>query len=175
MKRGEFMHPERKNIRLSSHDYNRPGYYFITVCTKEKKPILCRIVGTGVLDGPIMEYTKAGIISHRELEAMTCFYEHIRLEKYVIMPNHIHLLIYVCAAENGPSGRPVPTDSAISRFIGTFKRFTNKDAGYALWQARSYDHVVRDEHDFQRIWKYIDDNPAKWAEDSLYCADDMSV
>ena len=165
------MHPVRKNIRLSCHDYNSPGYYFLTVCTKNRKPILCRIVGTDVLGGPEIQYSSAGIITDRRLQEMACFYKRIRIEKYVIMPNHVHLLIYVSSDDNGPSGRPVPTNSAISGFIGTFKRFTNEAAGSELWQARSYDHVVRDEHDFQRIWKYMDENPAKWAEDSLYCTD----
>ena len=44
--------PKRKTIRLKEYDYNTPGYYFITFCTKDKKKLLCDIVGTGLLDGP---------------------------------------------------------------------------------------------------------------------------
>lgn len=51
---------------------------------------------------------------------------------------------------------------------GTFKRFCNKSSNYDLWQARSYDHIVRNEQDYQRIRQYIDTNPAKWQEDRFY-------
>lgn len=44
--------PKRKRIRLKDYDYSQDGYYFITICTKDKVKILCNIVGTGVLDGP---------------------------------------------------------------------------------------------------------------------------
>ena len=48
------------------------------------------------------------------------------------------------------------------------KRFTNKETGLSLWQASFHDHVIRDEHDYLSRWQYIDDNPAKWAEDEYY-------
>ena len=99
---------------------------------------------------------------------MEHFYDHVKLEKYVIMPNHIHLLIRISGCENGLSGKPVPTNSKIAQFVGTFKRFCNREYGTNIWQARSHDHVIRNEHDYLKIWAYIDNNPAKWAEDCFY-------
>ena len=160
--------PKRKTIRLKEYDYNTPGYYFITFCTKDKKKLLCDIVGTGLLDGPKVYLTAYGEIANRQLQYMKEFYEDIRLEKYVIMPNHIHLLLQILDVGNGPSGRPVPTNSKIARFVGTFKRFCNKKYHFDIWQGRSHDHIIRSEKDYLKIWEYIDNNPAKWADDCFY-------
>ena len=158
----------RKNIRLKSYDYNVPGYYFITVCTKQKQKLLCDIVGTGVLDGPKVQLSHCGKIAEAQLENMCSFYDGLRVEKYVIMPNHIHLLIHITSCCNEVPECISPRDSKISKFIGSFKRFTNKSIGENIWQSRSYDHVVRGERDYQEIWKYIDDNPSRWMEDRFY-------
>jgi REP element-mobilizing transposase RayT len=91
------------------------------------------------------------------------------VEKYVIMPNHVHLLIIIEDEVNGGASRmPRPTEKRIPRFISSMKRYTNKISKYALWQDGYYDHVIRDENDFLAHWKYIDDNPAKWAQDKYY-------
>ena len=88
------------------------------------------------------------------------------------MSNHIHLLISLNSA-NGRSRTPVPTfnnnaNSEISKFVGTFKRLTNKKYGKNIWQNSFYDHVIRSEQDYREIWDYIDNNPAKWREDRFY-------
>ncbi len=163
--------PKRKTIRLREYNYNTPGVYFITICTKDKQKLLGRIVGTGVLDGPKMYLSKQGKIAHKYICQMNDFYDHIEVDKYVIMPNHIHFLLRVRYDDRGgPSGTPVPTvaNSVVSRFVSTFKRFCNKEYAQNIWQGRSHDHVVRNERDYQRIWQYIDTNPAKWQEDCFY-------
>ncbi len=160
--------PKRKPTRLKDCDYSQDGYYFITVCTKYKQKILCDIVGTGILDGPKIKFTQYGKIANRQLEIMTDFYDDIKIDKYVIMPNHLHLLIKIIKSGDGPSGTPVPTNSKISNFVGTFKRFCNKQYGKNIWQYRSYDHIIRGEQDYKEIWQYIDNNPAKWKEDKFY-------
>ena len=159
--------PKRKTIRLQAYDYNTPGYYFITFCTKEKQK-LCDIVGTGLPDGPRIHYSAYGEEAVKRLEFMSDFYSDIRLEKYVVMPNHIHLLLHILDCGGGPSGRPVPTNSCISRFVGTFKRFCNRAYGQNIWQARSHDHVVRGEQDYLRIWEYIDTHPVRREDDCFY-------
>ena len=160
--------PRRKTTRLKAYDYSAPGYYFLTLCTKDKQKLLCDIVGTGLLDGPQVQLTKYGQIADGQLQTMKDFYPDIRLDKYVIMPNHIHLLVQLLDCGREPSGRPVPTDSKIARFVGTFKRFCNKQYGINIWQNRSHDHVIRGERDYVKIWEYIDNNPQRWAEDCFY-------
>ena len=69
-------------------------------------------------------------------------------------------------------GTPVPTtkaNSEYSKFISTLKRFCNKEYGYNIWQSRSYDHVIRDYRDYEKIKKYIHQNPLKWELGELYC------
>ena len=160
----------RKNTRLPDYDYNSAGAYFITVCTENRRCILSRIVGTGVLDGPNVELTHYGKIAAESLNRMNDFYDNLSVESYVIMPNHIHILLYV---KEGPSGTLVPTaqNSVVSRFISTFKRFCNKEYGRNIWQSRSYDHIIRNQQDFDKHLQYIYENPFAWQQDELYVAE----
>ena len=133
----------RKTTRLKNFDYNDFGAYFITICTENRKCILSQIVGTGLPDGPSIKLLHYGKIAEKHIKQMNDFYEHISVESYVIMPNHIHLLVLI--KEKGPSRTPVPTiqNSTLSKFISTFKRFCNKEYGKNIWQYRSYDHIIR--------------------------------
>ena len=160
--------PIRKAVRLKGYDYNTPGYYFVTVCTKEKQKLLCSIVGTGVLDCQKTILSEYGKTVQMQLQLMSEFYEDITVEKYVIMPNHVHLLIRLLDCGSVLSRSSVPTNSKISKFVGTFKRFCNKACGMNLWQQRFHDHIIRGEKDYLKIWEYIDNNPAKWHEDCFY-------
>ena len=154
-------YPQRKTIRLKNYDYSTPGYYFITVCAKDKKKLFGDVAAGDEFSQSLPVLCKRGETVCEQLEAMRSFYSNIVLEKYVVMPNHVHMLLQV-KAEQGT--RP----STLSAFVGTFKRCCNKSCGEDLWQSRSYDHVVRNEKDYQRIWEYIDNNPTRWTEDSLY-------
>lgn len=79
------------------------------------------------------------------------------------MPDHIHLILTIHAAKGHPR-RGVPTKtSEISRFIGTLKRFCNREYGENIWQSRYYDHVIRNSQDYLEIWEYIENNPTKYA------------
>ena len=158
---------ERHNIRLREYDYNTPGAYFLTLCVENRKCVLSRIVGTGVLDGPSIELLLYGKIAAKYIDQLNDFYDNLSVECYVIMPNHIHILLRVL---EGPSRTPVPTiqNSAVSRFVSTFKRFCNKEYGQNIWQSRSYDHVIRDQADFDRQLQYIYENPFGWAKDELF-------
>ena len=164
--------PKRKSTRHKHHDYDSAGAYFITVCTKDRVCLLSRIVGTGVLDGPSVELTEYGKIAEKYIKQLDSFYNNIIVEKYVIMPNHIHLLLRIpyISHLDGPSGTPVPTvqNSTVSKFISTFKRFCNKEYGKNIWQMRSYDHIIRNGNDYDEIVRYIYENPLNWIYDELY-------
>ena len=157
----------RKTLRLPSYDYSQNGVYFVTICTEERKCILGRVVGGGVLDAPFVQLSKHGILAQQTLLEMDAFYKDISVEKYAIMPNHIHFIMTLSAC-NGSSRTPTPTNARLPAFVSALKRFTNKRAGISLWQRSYYDHVIRSEADYLRVWQYIDDNPVKWAEDEYY-------
>ena len=161
---------KRKTTRLRGDYYNSAGAFFLTICTKDRKPILSRVVGTGVLDGPFVELLPYGAIADKYMRQLNDFYEDISIKNYVIMPNHIHLLLCVKENENGPSGTPVPTvqNSRVSQFLSTFKRFCNKECGENIWQYRSHDHIIRNEQEYIGYMKYIDENPLNWLLDKLY-------
>ena len=160
----------RKTLRLSGYDYSESGAYFLTICTRNHRCILSQIVGTGVLDGPQIQLTAYGGIAEKYIRQISDFYDYLSVADSVIMPNHIHILLCVYEQPEGPSGRPVPTaqNSVVSRFVSTFKRFCNKEYGKNIWQSRSYDHVIRDQADFDQHLKYIYENPFGWQKDELY-------
>ena len=162
--------PKRKSPRLKEYDYNDTAVYFITICVQHRKCLLSNVVGTGVLDCPRIELTEYGRIAEKYIKQLNDFYNHISIEDYVIMPNHIHMVVYI--RMDGQSRTPVPTtkaNSEYSKFISTFKRFCNKEYGYNIWQSRSYEHIIRDYRDYEKIQKYIYENPLKWQFDELYC------
>ena len=158
----------RKTTRLPGYDYNTAGAYFLTICTENRKCFLSRIVGTGLLDGPKVVLLPFGKIVEKYISQLNDFYDDVSVESYVIMPNHIHILLYV--REQGPSRTPVPTlqNSVVSRFVSTLKRFCNKECGENIWQYRFYDHIIRDQRDFDEHLKYIYENPFGWQKDELY-------
>ena len=91
---------KRKTPRYQSFDYNSVGVYFITICTHNRRCILSRIVGTGVPDRPHIELTKYGAIADKYIKQFNEFYAHLSVENYVIMPNHIHILLWVKENKN---------------------------------------------------------------------------
>ena len=166
--------------------------YFLTICTDKRRKILSKIVGVGVLDNPFFDPQTVGVgvpddprvgltaygkIADKYINQLNDFYNHLSIESYVIMPNHIHFLLFIQKEKqtfkNGQSGTPVPTNveranSSFSHFISTFKRFCNKEYGKNIWQARSYDHIIRNYEDYENHVKYIHENPTQWYFDELY-------
>ncbi|MBP3599789.1 MAG: transposase [Clostridia bacterium] len=157
--------PKRKPTRLKNFDYSQNGYYFITVCTHNKRKILCDIVGEGLCALPTVKLTQIGEIVNEAVNYINSNYDGILVDKYVIMPNHIHLIISV---QTGGHGDP---PLQIYDVIGNFKSFTTYKYGQALWQRSFHDHVIREENDYLKIWNYIDTNPQKWREDCFYIAE----
>ena len=160
--------PQRKQNRIPEYDYSQNGAYFVTICTANKEQVLGEVVESAHPDVPYCELTKIGKIAKYILEEMATHYNHTSIDNYVIMPNHIHMIIAIENLDNGTSRTPSPTNSTISSFISTFKRFTNKEAGFPIWQRSFYDHVIRNDKDYQRIWEYIETNLLKWSLDEYY-------
>jgi putative transposase len=169
--------PKRKNIRLKEYNYSHSGYYFITICTNNKENLFWNIEGTCVL--PPEDRDVAGETCGRQfhkpplsdigeivdsgINKISSIYENVKINKYVIMPNHIHMIIVLCA-ENGQS-KTIPT---ISRIIQQFKGSISKQVGFSLWQKSFYDHIIRNQQDYEEIYEYIETNPLKWEEDKYY-------
>ena len=154
--------PNRKPTRLRNYDYSSEGAYFITICTHNKQKILCDIVGEGLCALPSIRLTEIGKIVERAIEYIDNNYEGVSVDKFVIMPNHIHLII---KNQTGGHGDP---PLQVYDIIGRFKSFTDSKYNNKLWQRSFHDHIIRDEKDYLKIWNYIDTNPLKWADDCFY-------
>jgi len=156
--------PIRKRNRLSGFDYSSPNAYFITICTCQKKNLFWDTEGATIGRPPDLPLSPCGQVVRSAIETIPQRYPAYILEHYVIMPNHIHLLLRIQADE---SGRPMvaPTESTV---VAQMKGAVTKQVGTNVWQKGFHDHVVRTPADFQEIWAYIDDNPYRWEADSLY-------
>ena len=155
-------HPERKPNRLSEYDYSTGGAYFVTICTQDRKKILSTIVGGGAHDAPNVALTDIGKIVQKQIVNSNRI-PGITVDKFVIMPDHIHLIVLVNeTATKGTSRAPSPTNAAIAHLVSTFKRFCHRDVGEKIFQRSYYDHVIRNQQDYNETWQYIENNPRKW-------------
>ena len=156
--------PKRKKNRLTEYDYSTPNAYFITVCTGNRKNLFWKDVGA-IIDRPKnVPLTNLGVIAQGSIEEISKHYPAISVDHYVIMPNHIHLLLQINTDVNGRS-MIAPTISTVLRLM---KGTVSRQAGFSVWQKGFYDHVIRNENDYREIWNYIEGNPSKWVEDKLY-------
>ena len=104
-----------------------------------------------------MAYQKnLGYIVEQQILAIPKRFSTVSLDAYVIMPNHIHLILHKT------NGKPIASD------VRSFKGLVTKKLGKSIWQDYYYDHVIRDENDYLTKWNYIENNPAKWIEDEYH-------
>ena len=160
--------PKRKPNRIPNFDYSTPGAYFVTICTEHRKNTLCSIVGDGfTVPKP------PGQIAENFIRKIPVKYPCVTVDHYVIMPNHIHLLLRISSASG--TGNPSPT---LGNIIGWYKYQTTKaiqekygNSGSRIFQRSYHDHVIRNEASYLKIWQYIDNNPALWQEDCFFVSD----
>lgn len=156
--------PRRRHPRLKDFDYSQNGAYFITICTKGHKHLLGTIsVGRGALTPPCTSLTHAGETAEHYLLNIDTVYDDVCVEKYVVMPNHIHILLRIDGLGGMKASRPT-----IQTIVRSFKTMVTRAIGVSIWQTSFHEHIVRNEEDFLAIWKYIDENPLKWQEDKYY-------
>ncbi len=178
--------PVRKHPRLTDYDYSAKGAYFITFCVKDRHELLGKLVGrdapgapTSKLNAPgapTVKLSEHGRIIDREIMKTPSYYTNVFIDKHVVMPNHVHMIIIVAdgapKASNLTTGAPGASRPTmlIPSIISAIKRKTNKAFGFDMWQTSYHDHIIRNEDEYNHIWHYIDENPAKWAEDEYYGA-----
>ena len=165
--------PKRKPNRLTHYNYSAPGAYFITLCTEGKKCILGSIVGGGALDAPFVQLSKCGNVLQQYIESGNMV-PGVTIDKYVVMPNHVHMILLVDeTASRGTSKGPSPANAVIPHFVSTLKRFIHREIGIKIFQRSYHDHVIRGIQDYQKIWQYMDNNPAKWENDCFHREDSL--
>ena len=158
--------PKRKHPRLNRYDYSTAGAYFITICTQNRRCLLSRIVGWGLAPAEI-QYTAYGEIAQEQLLLLEQRYPSLKIDQYVIMPNHIHAVLLL---EETAGATVSPT---IMDIVCAYKSLTTRKCKKAqpvdkLFQTSFYEHVIRNREDYNEIAEYIVNNPKQWELDRLY-------
>jgi REP element-mobilizing transposase RayT len=177
----------RHSIRLKGYDYSKAGLYFITLCVQDRAHLF------GEIQNGKLICSDAGKMVETELLALPKRFTNSELHEFIIMPNHLHLILQIVetvgatlvVAQNNdvagtPKGRPQGHAPTIGDIMDVFKsvstvkyihgveqyeweRFNGK-----LWQRNYFEHIIRHEQSYQIISEYIINNPAKWGEDKFY-------
>jgi len=168
--------PKRKNIRLHDVDYSAPGAYFITICTKKEKLLWngeldiqnfdWKLVGACFARPQNLPLSEIGIAVEQNLNKWNETYVNTYLSSYVIMPNHLHIIVVILPHEEDGRAKRAPT---VGTMINQFKVTVTKQLGENIWQKSFYDHIIRNKHDYEEISKYIYENPLKLQFDEFYC------
>ncbi|MCI8832801.1 MAG: transposase [Clostridia bacterium] len=145
--------PTRKRLRIIEYDYSKEGMYFITICIKDRLELLGRIK-----DINYIELTQEGTIVKESIKQIEKRYINVEIDEYVIMPNHIHMIL---AVNN-------KTKVTISRMIKQYKAYVSKKVGYAIWQKSFYEHIIRNEKEYIKIKNYIQNNIRNGKEDRYF-------
>lgn len=162
---------KRKHPRLKEYDYSQNGYYFITICCHEKKNFFGS-VGRGLAPAEkVIKLSERGKIAKKQLFALEKKYSFVQIDKYVVMPNHIHAIIIIeNSVTAGASPRPTLMD-----VVCTYKSIVTRQCnaicnnkGRKIFQTSFYEEVLRDDNDYLQVWQYIDENPRKWKNDEYY-------
>lgn len=158
--------PSRKSIRLKSFNYSSPGWYYVTICTRNRECLFENITTAGTTQ---MTLNHLGKIIHQVWET-TPKHHPVALDIFQIMPNHIHSIIRLMGQSPRSGGsRPAPT---LGTIIGLFKsectkqiRRTSNSPAMIIWQRNYYESIIKTETDLQKIRKYIKINPQMWHRD----------
>jgi putative transposase len=185
----------RRSIRLKGYDYSKPGYYFVTLCTKDRECILGEIASSKMI---LNEMGKMVDCIWRELPIYFLF---ISIGQYIIMPNHFHGIIKIDDQNKDlhncrglinqtptgnqtqkinlpPTSDQIPDDwmmmknpkITLGKIVRYFKaksavEIRNKMGNSFCWQRNYHEHIINDENELTHIRKYIQDNPVNWIND----------
>lgn len=152
--------PKRKKNRLGGYDYSSCGAYFVTICITDKRKLLWTVGANCVRLHEAPPLSDMGKMIDTEIQKIDSIYENVAVDQYCIMPDHIHMILFILPDESGRT-QFAPT---LSRVIKQFKGSITKQIGFSVWQKSFNDRIVRSEQDYRKIWQYIDENPMKWEE-----------
>ena len=157
----------RRSVRLKGYDYSQAGAYFVTIVAWQREMLFGGIVkGESILN-------EFGEIVREEWERTAVVRPNVELGEYVVMPNHFHGIL-VFRENVGATRRVAPTlqSGSLGAVMAQFKSIVTKRinglrnvTGLPIWQRNYYERIIRDEHEMDRIHRYIESNPSMWAED----------
>jgi REP element-mobilizing transposase RayT len=179
--------------RLKNWDYSNTGYYFITICTHNRDCNLGQFIDS--YDMPFIQLSTFGEIVEQELIKSFKIRKELSLDCYIIMPNHIHLIVILenqypvethgrASLHTGGKNKMHRSPKSISSFVAGFKSSVNTQIDNYIdaqkivmpkynrynpfFQNNYHDHIIRNDNELQAIQHYVKYNPAKWNEDVYY-------
>ena len=149
--------PKRKPTRLSGFDYATHNYYFITICTHQKKCIF----------GKPGDLNDLGRIAYGHMRQIKEHFSCAQIDNFIIMPNHVHAIVIIGEETNA---KDAPN---LSTVIGQYKASVAKEIhklypDMQIWQRSFHDHIIRNQKEYEKIWEYVQYNTQKWEEDCFY-------
>ena len=151
----------RHSLRYSGWDYHQSGYYFITICTHNRKCLF---------DQPCLRH-----IAETYWQKIPSYKSPVPvwLDEWVVMPNHVHGIIHLEIATEIEQKKLPPKSGTAGILIGTYKAAVSKRINYlaqnygaSIWQRGFYDRIIRNQQELQAIRHYIRENPKRWHEDT---------
>ena len=144
----------RKSARIPNYDYSSCNYYFVTICTHNRR---CLFGDPGALN-------ENGRTAEKQIRQIPAHYQNVLVDKYVVMPNHIHMILVIQDGEKKEN---------LSQIIGQYKSgVTRIIRGWSpelcVWQRSFHDHIIRNQTSYEKIWEYIEQNPMNWPKDCFY-------
>ena len=171
----------RRSIRLKGYDYSQPGYYFVTICTEKGKCIL------GEVEKDVVRLSALGEIVESCWNEIPKHFSNVRLDAYIIMPNHVHGILEIKPNVNSVGAEhvqplqnskdkipkyqhviPGSLGSIVRQFKAAVTREWRKNPACAkaeIWQRNYYEHIIRSDISHFFIAQYIEINPLIWAFD----------
>ena len=149
----------RKATRIPNYDYSSCNYYFLTICTHNRRCIFGEPAALNVF----------GKIAEEQMQRIAAHYDGVYVDKYVVMPNHVHLILKIEDTDHNFN---------VSQIIAQYKSGVSRqirqiDSEMQIWQRSFHDHIIRNQKSYESIWNYIDGNPQCWEKDCFYV--DQSV
>lgn len=169
--------PKRKGTRLKNFDYVTAGVYFVTICVRDRMRILSEIVRTEVASSDktanavgeglappeiIVKLKPCGEIAKEQLRLIETRFPSVTIEDSVIMPDHIHAILFLHEKAGGASPSPTLND-VICAFKSLVSRSCKQKFGIEKMFQRSFaEHVIRGVNDYETRRVYLYENPARW-------------
>ena len=173
------------SLRASWWDYTKPGCYFITICTYGRERFF------GEVENESMKLSPTGVLAEKFWCEIPDHFPHVKLGAHVVMPNHVHGILYFetdvetlhCNVSVTDPVRPTgkrqhamgkisPRSGSLGTVIRSYKSFVTKQAKLRDlphgWQPKYYDRILRSDLELQRVSVYIKNNPNTWEDDELY-------
>lgn len=150
--------PQRRSVRLAGYDYGQAGWYFVTIMTHDRAPLFGHITPEARLVP-----TPLGEAICQSWQDLTTRYDHLHADCWVLMPNHVHLLLGLL-----PTTDRMPAKS-LGQLVGAFKATCTRSGRPwlppgRLWQRNYHEHIIRTALDLENHRQYVRHNPQRWVE-----------